>query len=447
MATLLNSRSHLSGYDETLFYKFYLDDNFASAGPDGDWQANKDWMMKALLEQRDTPVTTMALRCLCISFFGRTHRRIAINNAAMVLYGRSLNALSKKLNDSQEVFGFDTLAATSILNYCEHVNFSSHFGWIQHSQGLAKIMILRGPTCFMQHPCKAIFAMSRPYLLIQAYLARRRTFLEQEEWLDIIAPTNADLAASEELTSIATRLPALTEDVTQLSLTRQAQDDFVTHRIEELEKIKDGLYRLQQNLQSWYARWQQAPHRLLTEPPLIQKEMYLTGDLQNPFFANIFVYETLDIAATTVLWNAYMITVLKRLNSLSELERSAGLESHQPNLLVSARPFAWNICQSIDYHLHGSRGYQGGHYVIFAAIQAFAGLSSQCPISQWLKRILRTIARDSGFAIAGAMLDAGQRTHSSAGIETGIVGLRSGPGARIGTRAATDAIDDLPPTH
>lgn len=139
------------------------------------------------------------------------------------------------------MLGFDTLAATSILNYCEHVNFSSQVGWIQHSQGLAKMMELCGPKCFLQQPYKAIFAMNRPFLLIEAYRARRRTFLEQEKWLDIVAPTNPDLAAIEKLTSIATTLPGLTEDVTRLSSVWQSQHEPSEYQIEELEIIKASL--------------------------------------------------------------------------------------------------------------------------------------------------------------------------------------------------------------
>lgn len=65
------------------------------------------------------------------------------------------------------------------------------------------------------------------------------------------------------------------------------------------------------------------------------------------------------------------------------------------------------ICRSIDYHLQGPHAYQGGHWVIFAALQAFAGLSSPSPVAEWLERVLRVIAKDSGFAIAEAMLEKG----------------------------------------
>lgn len=94
VTTIPNGRFQLCAYDETLFYTFFLDNNFASTGADGDWQANKSWMSKTLLDQWPTPVTAIPLRCLCISFFGRIHRYSAANDAAMVLYGQSLNALS-----------------------------------------------------------------------------------------------------------------------------------------------------------------------------------------------------------------------------------------------------------------------------------------------------------------------------------------------------------------
>ena len=384
---------------EDVCRNFFLDKYFATSGPDGDWSANKAWMATSLLHPDEYPTSALALRCLSASYFGRIHFQGSIKKDALQLYGKALVALSDNLKDPKKALNFDTMAATSVLNLYECVNFTSQKGWIHHCQGAARLLQLRGPGGFREQPDKAVFAMTRIFLVCEALAAPKRTFLEREEWLSILTPADEDLVMIEELNSIFTRLPGLAEDVE--SLQGKIQDS--AGRAERVARTKEDLLSVLRALEAWHVRWEEQPHRL----PKVSPERGGAGllpDTEPPLLHNIFTYSALDFATANCHWNTYMIVTLKWLRKLSKLEITECPPSDTLSELPDMMPYIWNICRSIDYHLLPRHIYQGSHYVLFAARIAFKRLSPYSRLAQWLAKVLDMIALKNGFGLANDVL-------------------------------------------
>lgn len=149
---------------------------------DDEYDGNGTWMSACLSRQEVHPVAAISLKCLATMFFGRKHHQDAISMKAAKLYGQALVALSQALQDPHRDWSFDVLAATVALNYYEYMAFTTRQGWIQHAQGTAKLIQMRGPQGFKHYPDRAILEMTRTSLITQALVARKRSFLEDKEW-------------------------------------------------------------------------------------------------------------------------------------------------------------------------------------------------------------------------------------------------------------------------
>ena len=399
-----------SAFTEILYWNFFLETLFANSGakgsdPGGDYEANKIWMTWSLSHQEQYPLSALALRCLSAGYFARIHHQDSTKKEAMKMYGKVLIALADQLKDPGKARSFDALAAVSVLNIYETVAFLSQKGWIHHCQGAAKLIELRGPGGFSKQRERSLFVLTRQYLLHEAMIAHKRTFLEQEEWLNVCRQNGGtDLEMIQDLISLYIRLPGLAEDVTRLQQERKI--DCSSPSAEYIQRTKTALLRLTHDLKAWHVQWEEEPRRL----PTSSSRLLDDEDPNQSPFSTIFTYQSLDFAFANCQWNSVMIHTHKWRRLLCELEtqsrgRNPDSQKNEANEIVDVAEHAWNICLSIDYHLLPQHALQGSQYVLVAACTAYKVMPPGSRIAQWLTRVLETIASKHGFELAREVLD------------------------------------------
>ena len=399
---------------------FFLERYFASSRREGHHQANKEWMIDFFAHKEAHSASVLALRSLSRSYFARIHQTERLQQQAMQLYSQALTALASDLRDPSRALDFDTLAATSLLEIYECVNFTSRAGWIQHCQGAAQLLLLRGPQRLQDARERAVFAMIRHFLVLEAMQSKSRTFLEEQAWIDVLTPAGVDIPLGVQLTSIFTRVPGLVERTVTLESGSYAH---IIGANEQIESLRQDFYSVLTDLRQWHCRWQENPSRLPKECEALDSSVLFPGEVR-PFIKDL-QYERLELAASTIFWHVYMIFTLRWLNKVesflaisesprniatatpksnSQPDPSAYPQDRQLPLKHDLHPHAWEICRSVPYFLSSRHVYQGSHYITPAARTALRTFPPDSPVAKWMLEVLHLIARQNGFELARGFL-------------------------------------------
>jgi hypothetical protein len=100
-----------------------------------------------LLHPRDpTGLSTTSLRALATTYFGKVHSHPDLVRKGAGLYSQALQSLRVQLECPYRVLDSDLLVAVICLATLESVALTQSSAWLQHYQGLARIVSMYLPT-------------------------------------------------------------------------------------------------------------------------------------------------------------------------------------------------------------------------------------------------------------------------------------------------------------
>ena len=386
----------LFGDSDDVYFAYLLERFVATGNCYQDYYGNGRWILACLSKKDDHPAAHLALKCLATTFFGRQHHQESVVSDASYLYSQALRRLCQTLQDPQKAQTFDVLAATTALNLYEYIAFTSSRGWIHHAQGMAKLLELRGPQAFKDLPDRAILYMNKPILVAKALEARKRTFLEDEEWDAGYTSNDAVLI----LGDLFARLPGIAETIESFG---SCASDFGPAP-SKWKKTRTKISGLIDDLKRWYCAFVVDRGHLPKEFST-QTMLDITNDTEGPLFDTIFEFDNLCVANEVTMHDSIMIAALEWQHKLTKLSWQRGIDHEGMLEIPAASELAVNICRSVEYHLRPKHIQAGAFYILMPARTAYRALPKQSREARWLENILKKIADASGFEIARNMLD------------------------------------------
>ena len=391
----------LSALSDDLYFSYLLRKYIATGVEYKDYFVNKRWMVVCLTKPEEYPTAILALKCLATSFFGRKHREDSITQEGAAAYGPALLALRQTLQDPVRAWSFDALAATTALGNYEYLMFTTRRGWIQHAQGVGKLMEMRGPECFKQWPERAILESNKVLLITQSLVARKRSFLEEEGWTSIRGPHEVDgkdfMSA---LYDIFAKLPGIAEVIQDLETSTvdliQVTDD--------LEVTRIGLSNLLQELEDWYTKLTFSVGPVALEMP-VDPGSDISSDVQGPLFDTLFDFASLKMANAFANYCAIKIAALEWQQKLADLSWQRGADHEGMLQIPGVSVLALDICRYVEYLLQPAHAQVGAFYMILPARIAYYALPKWSREAQWLAVKLETVADTSGFEMARNILN------------------------------------------
>jgi hypothetical protein len=389
----------LSSVSDDVYLSYLLDKFFASGAECQDYSSNRTWMVVCLSRQEEHPTAALALKCLATSFFGRKHRQNSIMNEGAKSYGQALLALRQTLQDPNRAWSFDALAATTALSHYEYIMFTTRQGWIQHAQGVAKLIEMRGPERFQQWPERAILDVNKLILIAQCLTARKRCFLEGDEWQNVHRAHHPEKLYLTSLNDIFAKLPGIVETIQGFESSSvdpaQVKDD--------LEATMFKLSNLIQDLQDWYYKFTHDFGHIPLETPA-ELGNGITSDAEGPLFGTLLEFTHLEVANAFTNHHAIKIAALEWKQKLVDLTWQRGADHEGMLEIPAASELALDICR-VEYHLRPANAQAGAFYMLMPARMAYFALPKWSREAQWLARILGKVAETSGFELARNMLD------------------------------------------
>ncbi len=386
----------LSGHSEDVYFSYLLERFVATGNRYQDYYGNNRWILACLSKQDDHPAASLALKCLATTFFGRQHHQASLVADASHLYSQALRSLCQALQDPHKARTFDTLAATTALNFYEYIVFTGSQGWIQHAQGMARLMEMRGPQAFKTFPDRAILYMNKTILVAQALAARKRTFLEDEEW--DTGYTSNDPALI--LGNLFARLPGIAETIEFFG---SCASDFGP--VPSLwKKTRAKIAGLRNDLNKWYDTFVVDRGHIPKEVPS-ETVLGTTYDQEGPLFDTIFEFDNLREANEVTMYNTIMIATLEWQHRLTCLSWQRGVDHEGMLDIPTASEFGLSICRSVEYHLLPKHMQAGAFYILMPARFAYLTLPKQSREARWLEKVLKKIADTSSFELARNVLN------------------------------------------
>ena len=371
-------------------YLGYLLSHLFATGRGSDYSGTEVWLSVCLRNEEGHPTSNLATQALAKAYFGRRHRQQDIIDAGSRSYGRALLALCEDLGDARKSLSFDVLAATATLTLYEHLIFSTRQGWVQHSQGTARLIEMRGPENFRTYPDRAILDMNRQIIILQALVARKRTFLEQDKWIEVAWPESTPRPLIVRLHDIFAKFPGMTEDVLKMETDPEVGADFVLRTQQHIDKIVDDLRMIEQEM-------------LVDESYKVEEQPIPPASPSRPFDTDI-RYQSVIVANIWTSFDAFLIIALEWQYKSRHLDWQKGINHEGYGLIPETRKYALNICRSVEYLLQPQWMHAGAFYLLFPSRIAFYALPVSSPEALWLVGVLERIAIKSGFEMARNVL-------------------------------------------
>ncbi|KAL4748423.1 hypothetical protein BDW72DRAFT_154587 [Aspergillus terricola var. indicus] len=123
-----------------------------------------------------------AVRSLNTWYLGVKNKDPAIVEESRYIYGGALRCLAKLVADPV-TRTLDTTAASAVmLGIFEMLDPLTPHSWLIHSRGLGALFQARGARIHSRGFPRAIFITFRSFLLVDAFVRKEPSFLEQDEW-------------------------------------------------------------------------------------------------------------------------------------------------------------------------------------------------------------------------------------------------------------------------
>jgi hypothetical protein len=372
------------------FYSNYLLTQFFATGSFPDYDGNRTWIVECLKHEQQYPTSMLATNSLARAYFGRRHHQKAVLDDGIRTYSKALLALREDLKDPRKSLSFDVLAATASLTLYEHLMFTTTQGWIQRTQGVARLIEISGPKRFLKYPERAILDMNRQSLIIQALTSRKRTFLEQKRWIEVAWPESNARPQMVILHDIFTRLPGITEDILRTKNDPSFGEGFLLATQQSIDQVVADLRALELDM-------------LMDESYLAGEEHSDPASPGNPFDKRV-IYQSIIAANAWTSFDTILIIALEWQYRSRHLDWQKGTKHQGYELIPETRQYALHICQSVEYLLQPQWMHSGAFYLLFPARVAYYALPIESLEAHWLVGILESIAMVSGFEMARNVL-------------------------------------------
>jgi Fungal specific transcription factor domain len=372
------------------FYFNYLLNQFMATGRSRDFDGSQTWLTVCLSREQEHPASVLATEALAKAYFGRLQGYQDVVNNGSRTYSQALLALCENLKDPQKSLSYDTLAASAVLTFYEYLVFTTKQGWVMHSQGVARLIEMRGPERFLEFPYRAILNTHRQILIIQALASRKRTFLEQARWIEVAWPEPTGRPPIVRVHDIFARLPGMTEDILRMEDDPSVSAGFVLVTQRKIDKIVDELRVLELDM-------------LVDDSRMAEEESTSAASPTNPFATEV-KYPSLVAASLWTSFDAIMILALEWQYKSRHPEWQKGTNHEGCELVPETRQYALHICKSVEYLLQPQWMHSGAFYLIFPTRVAFMALPVASPEALWIVGILERMATASGFEMARNVL-------------------------------------------
>lgn len=349
-----------------------------------------NWTSVLLELSQAEPALDLAFSALSISRVGRSNNDLRLVKESTKIYGRALKDLQKALYDESRMVTAEVLAACSLLGLYEMFEggdaMNRSVGWVSHAAGAARLIQLRGPHEHTSRQSHHVFLGARLPILYSAILRRKKTFLEDPEWLEVPWRAMPCKTYHDRLVDLAVSLPGILEEFDKLRSAASSE----THKA--LRSLLESCIKLKDALVSWEHNKKQ-----IARPVLIVHKVQ-EGDLY-PFSREMSWDNHLFFNASLVFW-AMQLVMSVTISQMELLLASLGFPGS--NLYAAttanqqhARQYANCIAQSIPYALMPDMGALGVNYIAFPLCLAFQHFTQtgEERICAWLVEVCNDVRR------------------------------------------------------
>lgn len=300
------------------------------------------------------------------------------------------------------------LAAATALNYYELMSFITRRGWIQHAQGVGKLLEFIGPNRLRDYPERTVLEASGSMVIAEALAARHRTFLEDEQWWILALDSEATLRTLpfgreyhplNDLDRLYSKFLGLVERVQS----HQASISSLEQLAYDLEETDKRLSEYRKELDLWFEKWTHFSHHVPQRIPS-EKATGITRDEEGDLFENVFGFDNVRIAKAFTDHCLMKIATLEWQHTLSDLSWQRGVDHENTSVIPDTRAYALDICRSVDYHLKLAHGQTAAFHISLPCRLAYYALPGLSREAKWLVKVLDTVASSNGVEFARNVL-------------------------------------------
>lgn len=349
-----------------------------------------------------------SVNALALTFFGKFHHQQNIIIQGVESYGKALRKLSNDLQDKDAMWSSSVLLSSILLARYELVASTGSAGWIQHAGGVERMFQLRGPQRHQSLEERHIFEAARPIIVIKAITDCKRTFLDQQDWLQIPWAQEPGLKSSmTRLIDIFCIIPGLLAESKRLHTGKSFVWNFnadnsppsgspAARQDPRLVALRHRIQECYTRLQKWKEDWDS------TYPSAVQPvkiSHFPRSELKFPedIFSYALNFPNFLRANEFQLYN----TVIFFLSSmmLSVPPSSQGDFESSPSvgdLLGQRYVAAYDICRAVPYDLVENHGGSGAYLLLFPLLTNLRLFGEGSDEGKWIKQVLGSIANKWG---------------------------------------------------
>ncbi|MCJ1243569.1 hypothetical protein MMC30_000766 [Trapelia coarctata] len=217
-------------------------------------QPRKSWVFDAI-EQDKTSLVSDAVSCLAEAYIAQKQGgEVSFLEEAAVYYGKAVHRLSRNLHDPLLRRDLANIVAALLLGLYEMGIFKNRSGWIQHAGGVGKLFEMRGAESHREGAARSYFLGCRLLITTRALALRKRTFLEDQDWITIPWMDNPTPKSSmHRLIDVVARIPGLLEDSDRIQAEQATAD---TPNLQEIEPYRRRVVTVLCDLLNWRWGWE-----------------------------------------------------------------------------------------------------------------------------------------------------------------------------------------------
>lgn len=143
---LVVSRDSLSPDEDTVFLAHLVTQLLCPADDIGDNSATSLVPIPSRQQPASTTTHELAIRALAAMYFGRAQNSQRAAEKGLRAYVAALGKLQDDLSSPETAVKWETLASILCLGMYENISQSGKTAWMNHYQGISRLVQLRGPS-------------------------------------------------------------------------------------------------------------------------------------------------------------------------------------------------------------------------------------------------------------------------------------------------------------
>ncbi|CRG87048.1 hypothetical protein PISL3812_04062 [Talaromyces islandicus] len=347
----------------------------------------------------DRSLFNKAFLALATTFFGVEHKEKGILSQGLLQYGDALSDVHKALGDPSRRNSYDLLESIAVMTLFEVPCFrfpsfflisDNEYGWLSHTEGLERLISLRGSESFKTYPNYIILQNYRPSIILSCILLRKHTILSKPEWKSIPWSLYPDAKTDMQfLVDILADCPGLFVQREEIESSSPPSDRSVGYA-----KLRKNISDVLDQLNQWEQNWEKnnTGYSYEVPSPVTTPILVDSWGRSVPAWETVIEYESLYHANTVVVYHATVILVQVLANQLV-FSNATPLYSQNEGSFPD-RTFAAGlaICRSVEYHLQSMRKGAGSFFLLFPLRMAYDAIGRTNPqIGVWLQSVLQQI--------------------------------------------------------